>query len=220
MADTGIRAISMRELFTKKYKVMEFDGDWLDLMGKPERTGAIIIWGQSGNGKTRFAIKFAKYLANFEKVAYNSIEEGASATLTRAFLESGVAIDEKKICTWDMASLADVKAELKKKKSPNIIFIDSLQHWKISSEEYKSLVSEFRKKLFIFISHADGKDPEGKIGKDVRYDANVKIRVDRFIAKATSRCDGGTGKPFVIWEEKARELFGVSYDSILMNKEI
>lgn len=220
MIDTGIRAISMHELFTKKYVVMDFKGEWLALMGKPQCTGAIIIWGQSSNGKTRFAIKFAKYLSNFEKVAYNSIEEGASATLKRAFSESGISIDEKKIHIWDMASLENVKKELSKRKSPNIIFIDSLQHWKISPEEYKSLVTEFRKKLFVFISHADGKDPAEKIGKEVRYDANVKIRVDRFIATVSTRCDGGNGQPYVIWEEKAKELHGVSYDSILMNKTI
>lgn len=208
------RAISIKELYTKKRNVMEFEGAWLDCMGRPERKGSIIIYGLSGNGKTRFAVLFAKYLTTFGRVVYNSIEEGDSATLARAFRQSGITQDEKKLTILNMESLPKLRERLSKQKSPDIIIIDSLQHWRIKPEEYKELVSEFDDKLFVFISHADGKEPAGAIGMAVKYDANVKIHVDRFVAFATTRCEGGSGKPFVIWEQRAKELYGVNYGKL------
>lgn len=212
------KAISITELYTKRRNVMAFEGVWRDLMGCPERKGSIIIYGLSANGKTRFAVRFAKYLTKFGNTAYNSIEEGDSATLARAFKESGITVKDKKLTVLNMESLKSLKERLSKPKSPDIIIVDSLQHWRITSTEYKELVTEFSKKLFVFISHADGKEPAGAIGMAVKYDANVKIHVDRFIAFAETRCEGGAGKPFVIWEARARELHGISFDKIIEPK--
>ena len=64
----GKRAINAKELLGKSFDVLDFDGAWLGLIGKPEVKGSWIIWGQSGNGKTRFALQLAKYLARFGKV--------------------------------------------------------------------------------------------------------------------------------------------------------
>lgn len=212
------KAISIDQLYKTKRNVLPLDEQWRDFMGSPECKGSIIIWGASGNGKTRFAVKMANYLSTFKKVVYNSIEEGDSATLSRAFQESGITTDNSNLTVLNMESITDLRARLSKQKSPDIVFIDSLQHWRISEVQYKELVTEFRNKLFVFVSHADGKEPAKAIGMAVKYDANVKISVDRFVAIATSRCEGCKNKPFVIWEEQARVLYGMNYDELFNNE--
>ncbi len=212
------RAISIDQLYRTKRNVLPFNDRWRDFMGSPECKGSIIIWGASGNGKTRFAVMLANYLSTFKKVVYNSIEEGDSATLARAFQECGITSDNKNITILDRESLSDLEDRLSKHKSPDVVFVDSLQHWRITEVEYKDLVTKFNNKLFVFISHADGKEPSKAIGMAVKYDANVKICVDRFVATATSRCDGCKGKPFVIWEEQARVLYGMGFNEMFENE--
>lgn len=212
-----IRAISIHQLYNTKREVLPFNEKWRDFMGSPECKGSIIIWGKSANGKTRFAVMLANYLSTFKRGVYNSIEEGDSATLARAFQECGITSNNKKLSVLNMESLPNLRERLSKPKSPDFIIIDSLQHWRISEAEYKSLVTDFPTKLFVFISHADGVEPAKAIGMAVKYDANVKICVDRFVATATSRCDGYKGKPYIIWESKARELYGMSYGELFEN---
>ena len=72
--------------------------------------------------------------------------------------------------------------------------------------DYKKLKEQFRKKLFVFISHADGKDPAGRSAKSVRYDCNCKIRVEGYRAMIVSRYGGG--KPIDIWAEGAARYWG------------
>ncbi|MCU7571192.1 hypothetical protein N4241_08765, partial [Riemerella anatipestifer] len=69
-------AYSYADIAKRKFNTMKFEGDWLELIGEPEVSGCWIIWGLSGNGKTRFALQLAKYLTKFQKVFYNTLEEG------------------------------------------------------------------------------------------------------------------------------------------------
>lgn len=61
-----------------EYKVrhIPFEGKWRDAFDLPERKGVWLIWGNSANGKTTFAMQLCKYLCQFGRVAYNSMEEG------------------------------------------------------------------------------------------------------------------------------------------------
>lgn len=49
------------------------------------------VWGNSGNGKTSFVMQLCKYLCRFGRVAYNSLEEGASLTMKNTLIEFGMA---------------------------------------------------------------------------------------------------------------------------------
>ena len=60
-----------------------------------------------------------------------------------------------------------------------------------------------RRKLFIFISHAEGAHPAGRTARKVEYDADVKIMVSCFKAWCKSRFMEQPGEPYVIWEEGA-----------------
>lgn len=198
------RALTVKQIRAYKPKILEFTGEWLASLGKPELTGTWIIWGSSANGKTRYALKLAKYLAGFGKVLYNSLEEGLSKSMQQAIADVGMSDVQRNFLLLDKESIGDLTERLRRQRSPNVIFIDSLQYTGLRYEDYKQLRDEFPKKLFIFISHADGKEPRGEVGKSVRYDAFIKVWVEGFKAYAESRFGGGS--EFVIWERGVQRL--------------
>lgn len=92
---------------------------------------------------------------------------------------------------------------LKRKKSPSVVIVDSFQYSGLTYAGYKQLKEEHPGKLFIFISHAEGRRPEGSAAKKVEYDADIKIFVEGFKASCKSRFMDRPGVPFIIWEEGA-----------------
>lgn len=195
---------SFSDIERRKFKTLEFSGDWLDLIGRPEVSGSWLTWGLSGNGKTRFSLMLAKYLAGFEKVYYNSLEEGLKLSFRMA-LES---VNMKSVGArfgFQQESFEKMCERLRQKRSPNIVFIDSLQYLGINVQQYKDLKEEFPNKLFCFISHAQGMQPKGDLADAIRYDADVKIRVHQFVASPVENTRYGGSTPLVIWEEGMRK---------------
>ena len=182
---------------------MDFEGDFLESIGQPELTGSWIIWGDSANGKTRFALQLAKYLCNFCHVIYDSLEEGLSLSMQRAIEDVGFSDCKRNFVLLDQEGVTELDERLSRQRSAPVVIIDSLQYTGLNYTEYKKLREKYRNKLFIFISHADGKEPRGNVAKSVKYDAFVKIYVSGYMAYAQSRYGGG--KPYVIWEKGARE---------------
>lgn len=199
------RAASLDQVLRTRFKVLPFEGEWKDAIGCPELTGSWIIWGNSGNGKTRFALQLCKYLCQFGRVAYDSLEEGVSVSLVKAIKETHMMEARKKFVVLDKEPIDQLTERLEKPKSPDIVCVDSLQYTGMSYEQYKALKERFPKKLFIWISHADGTLPEGRVAKKVRFDSNVKVFVQAYRAEPVSRYGGG--KPYIIWEEGYRKNF-------------
>lgn len=200
------RAYCTTQLDSKRMAIMPFEGQWQALMGQPERSGSWLIWGNSGNGKTSFALQLAKYLTNFGRVAYNSLEEGISESLKRSIRINGL-VGVKRLILLDSEPMDELKERLNRPKSPNIIIVDSLQYCGIDYRQYKALRSDYGSKLFIFVSHADGKEPAGRTARSIRYDANVKIYIEGYKAYAVSRYGGG--EPYTIWNDGAQKVYGV-----------
>jgi hypothetical protein len=199
------RAYSVHNVIEAKFRTLELDGDWKEAIGSPELTGSWFIYGPPKNGKTSFAMLLAKYLTRFRRVAYNSIEEGLSLSIKMAMervnmLEVGgrLVLVEK-----DTKGLIEY---LKRHKSPDIIVIDSVQFLELKFEEYKQLKSMFPSRLFIYISHIDGRLPEGLTARKIWRDANVSFRIEGFKAFPVSRYGGG--EPIVISKERVSEYWG------------
>ena len=199
------RAASLDQVLRTRVKVLPFEGEWKDAIGCPELTGSWIVWGNSGNGKTRFALQLCKYLCQFGRVAYDSLEEGVSVSLVKAIKETHMMEVRRKFVVLDKEPIDQLTERLEKPKSPDIVCVDSLQYTGMSYEQYKALKERFPKKLFIWISHADGTLPEGRVAKKVRFDSNVKVFVQAYRAEPVSRYGGG--KPYIIWEEGYRKNF-------------
>ena len=114
-----------------------------------------------------------------------------------------MADNKRSFVLLDKESVAELEERLEKQRSAQIIIIDSLQYTGLTYADYKRLRDRFRHKLFIFVSHASGREPKGEVGKSVKYDAFVKIYVEGYVAYPQSRYGGGD--PFVIWEDGARK---------------
>jgi hypothetical protein len=198
------------QVLTTKYNKMEFTGDWQKVFGQPELSGAWIFYGKSFNGKTTFVMQLCKYLTNFGKVAYNSLEEGQSETIKQAMLRVNMREVARKIVLLDREPISELKQRLSKKKSPKIIVIDSLQYSRLTYPEYITLKEEFPNHLFIFISHAKGANPKGNTAESIYYDASIKGRIEGYRVFVNSRYGSG-GEAFMdIWPEKAQEYWGVT----------
>jgi hypothetical protein len=199
----GRRALSIQNLIDYTPKTLGFTGRWLDAMGDPEPYGSWIIWGASGNGKTRFAVQLVKYLMSFEglRIAYNGLEEGMSETYRRAIIDTGLQMEKQsRYVFWDGFDYEDMMERLKRKRSPNVVVIDSLQYLNITYDQYKELVRKYPKKLFIWISHESGTEPKGGTAQSIKYNSNIKIRVHNYYATIISRYKGK--EVFDIWPEK------------------
>jgi len=207
------RAVSVEQLMRANLKGLEFTGSWHDSFGKPELTGSWLVWGHSGNGKTRFALYLAKYLTGFGKrVIYNSLEEGVSLSMQTAFNECGMQEVQRRFVLLDKEPISELQERLLRPKSPDIIIIDSIQYSGMNYADYIKFTNTFRRKLFILISHADGKLPEGRVARSIRFDSNVKIWVYGYVAFPVSRYGGGT--PYTIWEQGAYEFGHLNLENI------
>ena len=199
------RAIGVEEFLSMKIKTFDFTGLWRDAFGTPEATGIWLIWGDSANGKTSFALQLAKNLTRFGKVLYNSLEEATSKAMQVAFKREKMQEVKGKIFLVS-EDLDTMDQRLKNRKSPDIVFIDSAQYTGLTKKQF---VTEFKDrypgKLIIFISHGTDKEPEGALARAIKFEANLKICVSRFIAHNNGRSQGTTNK-YVINHEKAAEL--------------
>lgn len=206
------RAISNKNVLTAKFEVAEFDGAFLASFGKPELRGAWIIYGGSGSGKTSFVMQVCKYLTRFRRVAYDSLEQGLSLSLQKAWERVGMEEVGNRIILLNKESLKDLRLRLAKKQSPDVVVVDSVHYWLgLKMSDYINLRNDFPDKLFIFVSHEKGGQPDGKLAQKIRYDSDIKIRVEGYKAFVTTRYEvaerGEGGADFVIWEKGAQDYW-------------
>lgn len=211
-------ARGVREVMSMKYETFPFENDWKDAFGTPERRGVWFIWGDSGNGKTTFAMQLAKELCKYGRVAYNSLEEGSSLTMRNTMMRCGMMEVNRRFILLDAEPMDQLNIRLNRRRSPDIIIIDSFQYTQLTYRQYIEFKEANRKKLLIFISHADGKQPNGRAAKSVMYDATLKIRVEGFRAFSKGRFIGPVGH-YDIDKIKAPIYWGEAHDIDENNEE-
>ena len=182
-------------------------GAWAEAFGEPERVGIWFIWGKSGNGKSSFVMQLCKELTKFGRVAYDSLEEGAGLTMQNALRRYGMADVNRRFQVLDCEPVSDLGERMDRRKSPDFYVIDSFQYTQMSYKEYQSFKEAHRDKLLIFVSHADGHNPDGRSAKKVMYDAALKIYVEGFRAFSKGRFFGPASY-FTIWDEGAARYWG------------
>lgn len=205
----GIKVGQMKKI---KFDPTVLPENWAESFGSPELNGSWLVYGDSGNGKTSFLLQMAKMLSQYKKVVYNTLEEGIRFSFAKAVERSKIT-DDHNVFFVPGETLEELKTRLSKRRSPDVIIVDSLQYLMKSPDnnnpinviDYKDLLDEFPNKLFIFNSHADGKMPSGSTAKSIRYHSDVKIRVDHYRAFIVSRFGGG--EPYTIWEEGANKYW-------------
>ena len=71
-------------------------------------------------------------------------------------------------------TFSEMDEALSKPRSWDFVVIDSFQYTQMSYKEYIAFKERHRNKLLIFVSHADGKRPEGRAAMKIMYDASLK----------------------------------------------
>ena len=182
------KLISAHTVLENKYKTLAIDAAWEDVIGMPESNFRMIIYGESGGGKTTFAMNLARMLSNLGKVYYNSSEQGEGKSIQDAFRRADIANCEKgSFMLADRHTFDEMVETLGKKRSAPFVVIDSLQYMNLTTEQYKRLVSLFPKKVFIIISWSEGKRPQGTHAQNIEYMVDIKVRVNDGEVIALSR---------------------------------
>jgi hypothetical protein len=202
------RAYSVSNVLSKKFNPLEFSGEWEETLGKPDKAFSAIIYGNTTNGKTEAAIKFAKYLTNFGKVAYDSLEQGLSATIQQALIRNHMDTLDNSFMLLDREPFDELLIRMSKPKSPDFLFIDSVQYTRITKAQYYQLKELMLKKGkgIIWISQAKGKSPKGALADDIMFDVDLKLWVEGFKMFPDGRLNGG-GEPYVIWAQRAAKYW-------------
>lgn len=201
------RAYSPKQVQSMNIPSFSFEGEWEKAFGHPDRTGTWIIWGNSGNGKSSFVMQLAKYLCRFAKVAYDSLEESTGLSLKNSLVRHKMEEVNRRFVILDRESMEELSERLSKRRSPEIVIIDSFQYSGLTYATYKAMKEKHANKLLIFISHAEGMNPEGRAAKKVAYDADVKIFVQGFRAMCKGRFITAPGNYYTIWEEGAAKYW-------------
>ena len=200
------RAMSVTDVLRMKKETYPLEGDWAKAFGSPERNGVWFIWGRSGSGKTSFTMALCKELTRWGKVAYNSLEEGFSLTTKNALVKAGMQDVARRFVLLH-EGMEELDARLSKRKSPDIVVIDSFQYTQMSFKEYQEFKERHSDKLLIFISQADGNKPAGRTAVSVMYDASLKIWVEGYRAISKGRYFGSKGY-YTIWKKRANLYWG------------
>ena len=195
------RALSVRDILDKKYDTFPFEGKWKEAFGTPERVGVWFIWGNSGNGKTSFVMQLCKE----DRVVYDSLEEGACLTVQNNLKMHGMSEVSRRLA-FVQEDMEALKTRLRRHKSYNIVVVDSFQYTRMSYRDYIALKEAFPGKLFIFISHARGKNPKGDAAESVMYDATLKIWIEGGKAFSKGRFIGETGE-YIAYPKLAEEYW-------------
>lgn len=200
------KSLSAQLVLTIQRRTIQLDGAWGDCLGEIDRTGVVLVWGQSGNGKSSAVMSLAKELTKHGKVLYVSLEEGFALsfqnTLRRYHMqECGTRFQV--VTGEDMEQLSQ---RLAKRRSADFVVIDSFQYSQLNYKRYLEFKKKHSNKLIIFVSHADGRKPAGRAAEWVKYDADHKIWVEGYKAISNGRYIGNTGE-YIIWEKGAREYW-------------
>ncbi len=190
-----------------KFKEFPFEGEWLRHLGIPERAKSILIYGGSGHGKTTYALQLMKYMCGFEKVFYNSVEEGLRASFVRS-LELNNLKSVKGKYVFQSEFYDDMVKRLDRKRQPKIVFVDSVQYCFRGKRDvhYWELTEKFNDTLFVFISQMSKGLPKGAVADAIMWDAQAIIKVQDFKAYVEkTRCGGDENYPYIINQQKADE---------------
>ncbi len=193
---------------------MGLKGEFAPHLGDIPFAFQMLIFGNSGNGKTEYCIRFAKALAKHGKVAWISYEQGHGFDLQIAVNRNRMnevngafyIIDPNDSRDPNKSYIEELDDYLKKRNSPDFIFIDSVDYTRFTFDDYTFLKNKYgKRKAFIFISHANGKRPKSSIGERILYDGGIGVYVDKFIAYAQKNRFGGV-EELMVYEKRAREL--------------
>lgn len=220
------KGISLQQLENKKYADLDtLSAEFKDCYGDIDAAFDIIFFGDSSNGKTNAVAAFIDDCFKIfpgAKCNYISYEEGHGKTMKELLIKRFNLREKHGNCLtlFEDYSYEQLNYYIGRPQSAKIWVFDSIQASGLTYDQIASLKRKYvmgkAKKIFIFISWADGKYPSGAVAKSVRYYANIKVRVEGFIAFIRSRY--GTKKNYVVWEAGAKGYWEKQFKKMLTKK--
>ncbi|GEM55271.1 hypothetical protein B0A58_07295 [Flavobacterium branchiophilum NBRC 15030 = ATCC 35035] len=196
------KALSYADTQKATFKTIKIDNDWKPHLGEPQLGNSHwLIFGDSGQGKTSYALQVVKQLcANGHKVYYDTLEEGLKLSFKLALERNNMKVANG--FNYQKEKLPELTARLSRKRQPKIVVIDSVQYLFRGKLEkhYFEFIEQFEDTTFIWISGADGKKPRGKVAEAIKYDADIIIRVENYMATIEkNRFEAYESR--IIWEQ-------------------
>ncbi len=219
------KGLAINQLAKKKYAdIQGLDADFIECFGEIDQAFDIIFFGDSSNGKTNAVAQFVeKMICTFKcKCNYISYEEGHGKTMQNVLINQHQLNEKYGNCLtlYENYTYQQLDYYLHQRKSAKIWVFDSLQASGLSFEQLALLKSKYvmgkGKKIFVYISWAEGKLPQGAAARSIRYHANIKVRVEGFIGFVRSRY--GTKKNFISYEAGAKSYWGKAFKKMITKK--
>lgn len=201
------KAITAKAIKTMKRDTIQLKDASGASFGTIERNGSILIYGQAKNGKTNFTMLLAKLLTHHGSVVYNSCEEGFGLSFANTIQHVGVEGCGNKLLFTEKESVEEMLVRLSRRRSPEFVFIDSVNFLKMNIQDYWKLIRRFPRKLFVFVAQEKNGMPKGSTADEIKYNSNIIVRVEGFKAFVEGRTTG-TKDPIVIWEQGAIKYWG------------
>lgn len=214
----GPKVMGLKHIMAQKETPIEnLPADVKAIYGALATRFIMFVYGDSFNGKTSFLYSFLKWLMVYYQVLYWAGEEGFTMT-TRSniseYLDEEVHSGKILFADADM-QFEDLMEYLKRKKSPHVVVIDSVQYMDMNYAKYKLLKETFKRKIFILISQTQGGKPTGAPAKKMRFDADIKVLLMGFTAFVGSRFNKGQPPRAVVnWPEGARKFWKAKYKTV------
>lgn len=208
------RALTVENVLDKKFPVFQFEGHWFRACGNPQRGGQTwFISGDTKMGKTTFALMLGKMLTKFGKVDYDTIEEGFCESIKTAYKRVGMEEVKGKFLLLDRVEIPELIERMQRRKSSSFYFIDSVQFAGLTLKEYLRLkwLSNELGKTIIYLSHIEGKKPQGTVAQMIKKDAALSWFIEGFTAIPTSRyhSEKTTGESIIINQDLADKYWGL-----------
>jgi hypothetical protein len=200
------------QILQKVYKLVQYPTEFKGLLGNIPLNISMLVFGDSGHGKTELVMRMVKGFCSCQiNVDWISYEQGHGLDIQMALqrnemIEVGSyfsVTDPNGDKNPNTTYLEDLYNKIGKRGSADLFVIDSAQYINITVTEYHALINKFPKKGFIFISHKEGKHPEGTTAKKIGYDGGCRILVKNYIAYPEKNRFGGK-EPYIVWDEVAR----------------
>jgi hypothetical protein len=193
------KSLSARDIIGSVFVKYDLSKEWREAIGPIGEGVSMIVWGDSGSGKTTFCLKLALELCRFGKVYYNSMEQGKSDGFKEGLKRLDFNnIPASKVSFGNRDSWEDCKAKIRYNKA-RFVILDSIDYLKFTAEDFKLLTERYKKRTFIVVSHGD-KYPKSAHADEIRYMVDVKIKLKHGVATADSRL--GSTKPMQVIPRK------------------
>lgn len=181
------RTFTVHELLNKKFKMAEFEKELTNIIGQAPINFRMMVWGDSGNGKSTLVATIVRLLCNHGKLYYNSTEEGESKSLQDLAIRTNLKdIRKGQLIFAERDTFEEMVARLERNRA-KFAALDSVQDANFTKPQFDVMRYKFKNKGLMFISWAEGKHPKGEHAKAIRYLCDIKIYVSKGIAYIDSR---------------------------------